>query len=327
MRARGLRVGARLGLALALLAVLLWWADPTQVAEHLAGAQARWLGAAFALSLSANVASALRWRALARWLGAAVSAPWALRTYFEAAALNTLLPGAVVGGDLYRIHALTRAPLPLAEATLSVLIDRVGGLWLLLVLGLGAASWGLAGGAIAPALDARGAALLPAGLPAWLPLALAGLLAALPLVLLRWTRRGVPRPPPPAERWHQRLRALARRPQAEAEYGRQVLWSSAVQILSIGALAAGGAAIGLQLPWWIYAVAAVPAFVLAALPVSFGGWGTREAGAVVAFGAFGVAPPQAIAVALLYGVWALCQGLLGALLWLGWGRASRSRLL
>jgi uncharacterized membrane protein YbhN (UPF0104 family) len=58
------------------------------------------------------------------------------------------------------------------------------------------------------------------------------------------------------------------------------------------------------------AVAAVPVFVLATVPVSFGGWGTREAAAVAVLAPLGVAAPTALAASLLYGLYPVVQSLL-----------------
>jgi uncharacterized membrane protein YbhN (UPF0104 family) len=58
-------------------------------------------------------------------------------------------------------------------------------------------------------------------------------------------------------------------------------------------------------------VAAAPTFILASLPISVGGWGTREAAAVAAFAAVGVPAPAAVAMALLYGLAALVQAVAG----------------
>jgi uncharacterized membrane protein YbhN (UPF0104 family) len=46
--------------------------------------------------------------------------------------------------------------------------------------------------------------------------------------------------------------------------------------------------------------------------VSFGGWGTREAAAALSLGAFGVPAPVAVAISLLYGLFALAQAIVGA---------------
>ncbi|MCU0927883.1 MAG: flippase-like domain-containing protein [Burkholderiaceae bacterium] len=317
MRPRA-RAAARIALGAALLALLLWWVDPRALALVLRGADPAWLALGLASAVAANVASALRWWALARWLGAGVRAGWALATYFRGVAINALLPGAVVGGDLYRTHALARTGLPLLEAGVSVLTDRLSGLWLLVVVGAAAAAFGLAAGeaaAVAPLaamLGGHGHGVL-AGL--------ALLLLLLPLAVLLGWQRGVARPQADggaAERpWHRRLVLIAHRPRALAQYSWQVLGSTAVQLLSIGTLACGGAAVGVDLPWWAWAAVAVPVFLLATLPVSFGGWGTREAAAIVALGAFGVGAPQAVAVSMLYGLAALAQALGGLGLLLG----------
>jgi uncharacterized membrane protein YbhN (UPF0104 family) len=67
------------------------------------------------------------------------------------------------------------------------------------------------------------------------------------------------------------------------------------------------------LPLAVWAFVIAPVFLMAALPVSVGGWGTREAAAVAALAPFGVPAVLAVGVGLLYGVFALGQGALGAL--------------
>jgi uncharacterized membrane protein YbhN (UPF0104 family) len=314
---RRARAAMRVAAGAALLALLLWWVDPQELWSVLRTADPAWLALGLVSAVAANAASALRWWALACWLGARIDAGWTLAMYFRGIAINALLPGAVVGGDLYRAHALAGRGLPWLEASLSVLFDRLSGLWLLVVIGALAAAWGLA-----PAAGGASPGMLPplafGGSGPW---ALAGITVAallLPLAMLLAWRRGIARPPAepaPRERpWHRRLVLLAHRPRALAQYGWQVLGSSAVQLLSIGALACGGVALGVDLPAWTWAAAALPIFLFATLPVSVGGWGTREAAAVIVLAAFGVAAPQAVAVSMLYGLAALAQALGGLVL-------------
>jgi uncharacterized membrane protein YbhN (UPF0104 family) len=59
-----------------------------------------------------------------------------------------------------------------------------------------------------------------------------------------------------------------------------------------------------------------PIFIMAALPMGFAGFGTRELGAVVVLGFLGVPADQATAASLLYGLTAVMQGVLGAPLFL-----------
>ena len=98
--------------------------------------------------------------------------------------------------------------------------------------------------------------------------------------------------------------------------------SAAVQVLSAAALAAGGMALGVALPALVWAWAIAPVFLMAALPLSVGGWGTREAAAVAALAPFGVAAPAAVGVGMIYGLYGLVQGALGALA-LGLPRGTR----
>lgn len=316
---RHLRTAARIAAGAGLLALLLWWVDPEALWRLLRSADAAWLALGLVLAVASNVTSALRWWALARWLGAQAGAGWALATYFCGVAVNALLPGAVVGGDLYRAHALTGRGLPGFEASLSVLCDRLSGLWLLVVIGASAAAVGLAQGAAGTPESVP--PLAWGGFGAWALAGLAALLLLLPLALLLAWQRGIARPQAGAalreSPWHRRFVLLAHRPHALAQYGWQVLGSGAVQLLSIGALACGGLALGVDLPTWAWAAAALPIFLFATLPVSVGGWGTREAAAVIALAAFGVAAPQAVAVSMLYGLSALVQALGGLALLVG----------
>ena len=282
----------------ALLVAVIALADPARVLAQLRQAHVGWLLAGLAAAVASNVVSALRWRALARWLGAEVSVRDATRWYFQAIGLNALLPGAVLGGDLYRAVVLRRAGQATLASSWSVVLDRVSGLWMLCAIGgLGAA---LCADVLAPWLR------LPAGAFAALMLAGTALWLAtpwtLPALLRRW---GV--------RWLAPLRAAAQRPDFNRQMGWQALASAAVQLLSAAALAAGGLALSVQLPLAAWAFAIAPVFLMAALPVSVGGWGTREAAAVASLAPFGVAAPAAVGVGVIYGLYALVQGAMGAL--------------
>ena len=285
-------------LGLVLLGAVIALADPARVLAQLRQAHVGWLLAGLVAAIASNIVSALRWRALARWLGADLNARDACRWYFQTIGLNALLPGAVVGGDVYRAVVLRRAGQDAAAAGWSVLLDRLSGLWMLCAIGgLGAAA---CADVLAPWLRLPGSifvALLLAGTALWLLLPW-----ALPALLRRW------RP-----RWLAPLATAALRPDFKAQLGWQVLASVAVQLLSAAALAGGGLALGVVQPASVWAWAIAPVFLMAALPVSVGGWGTREAAAVAALAPFGVAAAAAVGVGVIYGVYGLAQGALGAL--------------
>jgi len=295
---RPLKVFLRALVGLALLAGVVWLARPARLLDQLRHAQASWLLAGLLAAIASNLVSALRWRALARWLGADAPARDVCRWYFQGIGLNALLPGAVVGGDVYRAVALRRAGCDTLAASWSVALDRLSGLWMLCAIG------GLGAAACAPAL---GAALrLPAAALAALALAGAALWLAwpwgLPALLARW-----------GGGWLGPLKTAAARPDFNAQLGWQALASAVVQLLSAAALAAGALALDVRQPPQVWAFAIAPVFLMAALPVSVGGWGTREAAAVAALAPFGVAAPAAVGAAMIYGLYGIAQGALGAL--------------
>lgn len=281
-------------LGLVLLAGVLWLARPEQVWAQLRQADAAWLLLGLFAAVASNVVSALRWRMLARWLGVHLSVAAALRWYFQAIGLSALLPGAVIGGDVYRVLMLRRRGANVPTASLIVIFDRISGLWILCALGgIGAA---LCAPVLAPWLgwSALVFALLVV-LATVLWLAFAYLLPLLPL---------------------HRLGALAapfQKPDYLHQLNAQALLSTAVQLLSTAALAAGAVALGVHQPLVVWIFVSAPIFLMAALPVSVGGWGTREAATVAALAPFAVAPAAAVGVGLIYGVYALLQGALGAL--------------
>lgn len=303
---KGLRlVGAPL-----LLGGVVWLAGPRAVWAAVRGADAAWLLAGLASATLGNASAALRWAELARWLGHRVPARWALAVYFRAVAVNALLPGAVVGGDMFRAWQLHRDGCARGAAGLSVLLDRLSGLWILFALG----ALALFAGVGSPEMDTLRRLLhVPAAWPtalialtllvAVLLLPLGGLIAVAALAGHR------------AQPGSRRAMAvdLLQRPAALQQYLRQAGASFVVQAVSVGALYCAARAFGVPLPGWLIAVTAAPIFLLAALPVSFGGWGTREAATVTGWAAFGVAPALAVGAAAAFGVYALLQAALGLL--------------
>ena len=303
---RSLKTLVRGLIGLALLAGVVWLANPARLAGQLRHAHGGWLLAGLAVSIASNIVSAWRWRALGRWLGAPARLADAQRWYFQAVGLNALLPGAVVGGDVYRAVMLARAGNDRAAASWSVALDRVSGLWMLCAIsGLGAA-------ACAPVLAPIFARVWPLSASAFalLCVAVTGVWLLLPWGLLMLLRRGVwPEPP----RWLAPLTQAARRSDFGVQLALQMAASTLVQALSALALACGALALNVHLSVAAWAFAIAPIFLMATLPVSVGGWGTREAAAAAALAPFGIPTAAAVGAGLLYGVLMLAQGALGAL--------------
>lgn len=305
-------VWARVIVAPLLVVAILWWADPGRVVHAVAGADPVWLLAGLAASTLSNLVSAQRWRALAGWLGHRIDAATAAGVYFRAVAINALLPGAIVGGDVYRAVMLNRRGLAALEAGLSVFLDRLSGLWMLVVLGIAAAAWGVAGTSAQVLVPAM---LRAPGADALATLAACVLMApALAIVVLRRLGTALGTSRAPVAGWRARVVAAAKRRGAWHQFALQLVASLAVQALSIAAFALAGRAVGIDLAAWSWAAAAVPVFLMATLPLSFGGWGTREAAAVVALSAFGVPVAPAVGASVLYGIFGLIQAAAGGLL-------------
>ncbi len=234
--------------------------------------------------------SAARWAAIARGLGLAARLGQATLMYFRGMTMNVLLPGATVSGDVLRAYQLARIDgNALMPAGVSVLLDRLSGLWILCAMSLASLIVALALGAIdwAGAIGVYIAALTIALTLPWLPIPVRSIEAKRKALL---ERRG----PLVASAW---LSAL-------------------VQVFSAAALWLFGFAAGVELSYAAMLAAAAPIFIMGALPLGWGGFGAREAGAVLVLGVLGVAPGPATAVGLLYGLSAVLQGVAAAPLYL-----------
>jgi len=233
-----------------------------------------------------NLFSAARWAAIARGLGMKAPLGAAARMYFRGMTMNVLLPGATVSGDLLRGYQLAQQQgNPLLRSGLSVLLDRLSGLWILCT-----ASFVALGGAMATGLVAGGKEV-------WMYVA--GLLAALALPWLPW----------PIERAENARRQAL---QSGGPILRSVWLSVLVQVFSAAALWCCGFAAGVSLSYPAMLAGAAPIFIMGALPLGWGGFGARELGAVVVLGVLGVAPEQATVTGLLYGLAGVLQGLAAA---------------
>ena len=290
-----------------LLAAVVWLAGPQAVLAALRGADVGWLLLGLLSATAGNTSSSLRWSELARWLGHRVRARWAIAVYFRGVAINALLPGAVLGGDMFRAWQLHRDGCPMGAASLSVVLDRLSGLWILFALGALALFAGM-GTAEMEILRAR--LHIPDSWPtAVIAAALLGTVLLLPLLVLS-TLAGVAGYGARAGGRRATAVELLRRPNSFEQYQRQAAASLVVQAFAVGALYCAGRAFGVLRPWWVVAFTAGPIFLFAALPVSFGGWGTREVATVSAWSTFGIAPPLAVAAAAAFGVYALAQSVL-----------------
>jgi len=325
--ARYLRLTLRVVAAIGLMGAAIWLVGAQRLAQQLAQVDPMWLGCALVVMATSQWVSVLRWEIIARIFGLRVRMRSMALAYAQGMTINVLLPGATLGGDALRSVRLQALGNPLGVSALTVLLDRLSGLWILCLLSL------LSGIGLGLALQLRTAAdtdALSLGLPAsaaffaskplfFVYLLALALFCAIPWLPLRARKQmpvaataadgGVPL----AVRWWNRLCELHDLAHAQrAPLGRS-LWSSLlVQVLCaltlwLCAVAAGGSA-----GYWQVQAVAAPVFIAGALPLSYGGFGARELVALAAFPLVGLPADLGLAASALYGIVGVMLGLAAA---------------
>jgi uncharacterized membrane protein YbhN (UPF0104 family) len=296
-------LAAKIAVTGGLIYLVLRDVDPAGIGARLKDLSPAWLIAAAALIFAQNALIVTwRWERVVATIDTALP-PWRLlRPVVVSLFFNQVLPS-TIGGDGMRIWLLCKLDHPLGRAFRSVLIDRLLGLFGLLLLGLLGAVY------LIQSLKEPG--------PAWtlLPVSLAGLtlIAAAPVLvrLMGWL-------PLPALR--ERLHSVAREVSALARNKRRLLELVGASV--IGQLALSCAIILIMVSLGIPvdplgALAVMPGVMVAAsIPISIAGWGVREGTMVVGLGLLGVAQADAALVSIAFGLLLLSFGLAGGLLWL-----------
>ncbi len=246
---------------------------------------------------------ALRWRALAAWMGTRLEVGQAWIAQMRSQTVGLILPGSV-GGDVYRLAVATRAGSTLAGATLGVALDRAIGLWVLI---LGTSAVALVTGT---RFLGQVPLLLAGGCAAALPFGAAGAYAV----------RYLP------ARWRERI-------------GLDDLWARAVRAPRPLFAAAGLSALNtaLQVGWVLLLVASFQrgalaygevamavalGFVANAVPILPGGAGVGDAAFVWLLGRAGVPAAPALAANLTMRLVVYGTAGAGALLFLRAGGAE-----
>jgi hypothetical protein len=290
-------IRAVVGLGLA--ALVVWVVGPAELLERLQGVRIAWFAAAFVVAAAANALSALRWAAIARALGLNARNGELLVFYFRGVTTNSILPGALLGGDLLRAVQLSRRGNSLVDSMSSVIIDRLSGLWVQAAVSLTAFG----------ALAIAGVSLLPPALTAaYFALLLAILAApALPLGFLARSRyRFIAESADAFVRWRRFAREqpagfvrLAASAGFVALGKGTALW---LCLRAIGADPSFSATLGL----------ACGVFVGAAIPLAWAGFGPREVAAVVLLSVLASGAAAAAAASVLYGLASTLQGIVAA---------------
>jgi glycosyltransferase 2 family protein len=282
----------KLGLSLALLALLLLKVDVRAMRDAFAAARPGWLLLALATLVGSQVLSAYRWALLAWAVGFTDPFRRLCTYYFGSMYLNLFGPG-TVAGDVGRVLFLGGGQRR-ALALTTVVAHRA--------IGFVALVW----------ITAAAILLLPdQPLPdtaRWLAV------LAVPAILAAWlwgprlTARLLPR----TNNW----RVLVERDLAPYWYDYRLVaislgWASLTQLLQLGAQVLVARALGLALPASFFLIVVPMIAMVGGLPFSLQGLGVREAGYWFYLARIGVPQEAALAVGLLTSLVVLTAGLTG----------------
>ncbi|WP_202978243.1 lysylphosphatidylglycerol synthase transmembrane domain-containing protein [Mariprofundus erugo] len=271
----------KITLSLLLLGYLGWTLDGAAIAHQLM--QVQWLPvlAATACLIVGQLFSAWRWVWLARALGLTVDAARKIQLYFLGMFLSLFLPS-IIGGDVARGWLLARGRAGSGWlAAASVVLERLNGMVGLLLL--------------------ISFCMLYLVLPEWWRWSwFAGLLLFLLLMLAtpKWWPwlQGLSLTP----RWSGWQQLPLASPQFSRAWMQSLPLSLLFQGLVVQAHVLLGQAVGLELSWFAYGFMVCLVALASALPLSFNGFGIREAGYVGFSVWFGGTAEAAGAMAVLW---------------------------
>lgn len=268
---------------LALVFTVLVQLQATTLIQTLRSVDLRWLTASLALACFSNLVCSLRWRRIVLQLGWPLEKRQAFRLYFQGIAANTVLPGGIIGGDIWRVMGLCKMGMSKSSAAQSVVTDRAIGFWALSALSLAAFLVYLM-------LDQTSPVRAPQALVV-IYLTLLMCVSLLP-ALVRWFK---------------------------AEWVRGMLFpaglSIVTQLVTIGAFLCCLLAVRAEFSSLLVVMLCAGIFLGAAIPASIGGFGSRELASVFFLAGLGIQPEAAFLASVLFGLTATVQGLLVLPFW------------
>jgi glycosyltransferase 2 family protein len=271
-----------------IITLLVIRSDVRAIAEAIGGADAGWVGLAFALMMGSLVISAFRWEVFLRSLDLELAPGPTMRLTFVGAFFNAFLPTGV-GGDAYKAMRVRGPDVPLSKTLASVLLDRIAGIVCLAALGLAAAIARLAAGDDGPVVPV--ASLISLGV-----LTAAGVLVLFGEKILRTGRSTWFGLRPRLQRTGRALTEAGTHPRS-VRWG--LLWGVATQVLAVAGHLALARALSLAVPAAALTLGLVIATVAATAPITINGLGFREGAWVWMLGLYGVRGDTALAYALL----------------------------
>ena len=303
-------------LAKSAVSVGLLWAlfsvyDIGAAIERIAAIDPFWAAAAFAAFFVSICVAAARWGVVLRALGVKVPLPTLATLIIMSVFFNQTLPSNL-GGDAMRIWRLFRRGAGLQRAVGSILLDHVMslvGLALLVVIALPWAAMLIEDSVIVFVLAGIVVAVL-SGLGVLLALdrAFFAVLRFLPSRLL--------------EAILQLSRDARTVLLARQVIGPLLLLSVATHLCGVMMMTALAYGLGIAVDLGAFMVLVPPAVLASLVPLSFAGWGVREGAMIALLGSIGIAPEEALALSVAFGVLLLIGSLPGGLLWLVTGNRA-----
>ena len=305
-RKQAMALALRIGLSVAMLAVLVWRVpsfEAEEVVPPLTAHTVVWLVMAATLTLAALVLSALRWQRVLGVLGLHAGLRRLLSHYLACQFVSNVLP-TTIGGDVLRVSRLSRETGESPKTFASVVLERLTG-WLVLPV------ISVVGFLVNPPLQHLGTATRVA-----LGLAFSTLIA-LGILLYAVADQRIGGRFAAKEGWrrfagavHLGLDRLRHEPAAAANL---LLVGFAYQLVLVFAAVAAAQALGVRPAGLTALLAFFPAVAIAqVLPIGISGLGVREGAFALFLGPLGVPTQDAIALGLLLYLLNLGVSLLGA---------------
>jgi glycosyltransferase 2 family protein len=292
---RGARQFARLLVSLGILVILGALTDGRAVLDGLLALELRWVLAALGVTLLQVALLGWRWRYTVRRLGLDLSLPAAMAEYYRSLFLNQVLPGGVLG-DVSRAWRHARdTPEARGVAVRGVVLERASGQ--VVMTAWAAASCVLLLGGDGVATPALLLLLLLVGAAGW------------------WGHRRRRHPLPASGSlggriWRDARRALLSGAAVPVHLGSGILLVASF----VGVFLLAARAVGAETEMLPIALLAAPVLMAMLIPVSWAGWGVREAAAAGLWGLAGLPPSEGVLVSVGYGTLVLLASLPGGLL-------------
>jgi uncharacterized protein (TIRG00374 family) len=306
--------GIKLALTAGILVLVLMKVDIGTIWSALGRIDRTLVAITVALAVAQTALQAFRWQMISNFLGARLGFSSAFRGTLISLFFSQGLP-ASIGGDMFRIWWLAReSTAETGEAAHIVLLDRIVGF--LSLIALSAVSLVL----LIRSIEGVGLGSVVLIIAASAAGALA-LLLPVPQALRAIWQKLLQRLPPKLRsmlEWVAELKRLVMRLCADvrlcfASFGIGIVVH--LQTVMIAYLVVH--ALGYPLAVWQCLAILPPVMLLAYLPISIAGWGTREATLMFGLQLFGVPPTGGFVASVLIGIIILAVSLFGGALWLG----------